>query len=266
MNLEEIFESSNKPSENLKVADNGDDKARRVSDFVDIISGKKKFEGSIDTPQKMEQVVGRIEKLLSSDDKSDTTHSLKKGLSRLAKQIPDIRKILAKIKVKEKISPADEKKYDAFADAVESIFFNETYIKDLAPQGKDATSKPRMLLTFENSFPIMFERNGKKYYGLVRPPTGMITWSGNSARQAAKDANIPLKMQLVGKDYKINQSKMMDNLKKEVGLKFVDNADIRKRVNELVQKHGADFNKDGYPQWEKGLEKVGFWKDLEEIL
>jgi len=276
MTIKEILESSNKPKQSLKVAGGDDGKLKKYGDFIDILSGKKKFEGDIDSPEKMKQVIAGIERLFGDDNDSNATHSLKKGLSRIKKSIPKVKKVLAKIDNGDKISKDDEDVYDKFADGIEKIFFSETYMKDIAPQGENATSKPRQFLAFDNMFPISFKLNGRTYLGIVRPPTGIVTWNGKAARDAAKEANIPLKFPLVGKNYNINKSKMVDNLKKEVGLKYVDNANIRKKVKELVMASGAGYNKDGYPEPQKGmggdqfnakgLENIGFWKDLEALI
>jgi len=263
MNLEEIFESK-KPKQNYKLVDAESDRLEKFRKFIDILSKKEEFEGYPESPEEMTKVLDGIEELLD-DEEAETTHSLKKGLVKLRPRIKKVRNIIKKIEKGDKLSKDDYKDYDELAKALDNIFFNETYMKTFAPQGINGTSKSKMIYTFENSFPISFKINGKKYFGLVRPPSGIITWSGESARKAAKEAKIPAKLPLIGKEDKINKSKMIDDLKKEFKLKFIENQTIRKKVKDLITKHGGGLDKDGYPQYQKGLEKIGFWKDLEEI-
>jgi hypothetical protein len=264
MNLEDIFESSNKPKQNLKVAGADDGQLEKFRKFVDILSGKKDFEGYPESPSKMKSVLDGIENLLNND-KAEATHSLKKGLVKLKPRIKKVRAIVSKIEKGEKLSKSDYKEYDNLAKAIEDIFFSETYMKDFAPQGEGGTSKSKMIYISENAFPISFKLDGKTYLGLVRPPTGIITWNGEAARKAAKKANIPLKLPLIGKNNNINKSKMIAELRKNIGLRYAESLMMRKKVRDLIIKHGGGEDKRGYPQYQEGLNKIGFWKDLEEI-
>lgn len=139
--------------------------------------------------------------------------------------------------------------------------------------GMGETSSEAWKIKFTQSFPVKAQIEGKTYYGLARPPSGIITWQGTEARKAARDAGIPVKLPVMskgsGKDkiYKVERgAKAFDNFEDgDFDFKFDDSDSAKKKVVQAIEAAGAkvtshkDFDKKGATTGtEKAISKMKF--------
>lgn len=255
-----------------RVKSKSSDDHEKFADFVEILTGKRNFEGDIDTPAKMQQILDGIKKikgdLKGPQDSSDKTHAMKKRLAKLAKKADEIQKILDKIKSGDKVTEDEADKYDKFADEVEDILFFETYVKDFTRNETGGSGGKVNKILWENSFPVEYTSDdGTKYYGLVRVPSGVITWQGDKAREVVKndpEHEIPVKFDIMKPDYKISKNAKVKEL--EGKLRFKDDDKTKEKVKELYKQHGAEINDRGdIKGLNQALNKVEFWKDIKSL-
>lgn len=138
----------------------------------------------------------------------------------------------------------------------------------------------------EQTFPCKLVLGKETYYGLVRPPTGIITWQGKVARSKAREAGVPVKLPLMNKGDKKNpnfvvkrgadafgkfMSKFQDTEHADYDFDFDDSKQAKDKVMDAMKKAGADYNSKAYKTnkrlngAETAIDKIKD-KDLEAII
>ena len=157
-----------------------------------------------------------------------------------------------------------------FADDIEDILFSDTYVKEFAPSEAGATGGKQNKILFNESFPVEYHsEDGHTYYGLVRAPSGIVTWSGEKARKAAAADSryrIPIKMPMLKQNYKLLKNSEIKKLIDDKILKFKDDDNTKAKVVDLYKKYNASINDRGdIKGLNKVLKNVGFWKDIKAL-
>ncbi len=127
-------------------------------------------------------------------------------------------------------------------------------------------------IKFEQSFPIKLETGEATYYGLVRPPTGVITWQGPVARAKAREIGVPIKLPLMNNgtkkdpDFKVKRGsseygEFMSKFQKDetVDFDFDDSKEAKKKVINALEVAGVSFKTDNF-------EKRGALKGVEDAV
>jgi len=125
-----------------------------------------------------------LDELASLIDKNKS-YQLQKTLIRLDNKFSEVDDILKRIENGVEITDKTRKKYDDIVGEIENVLFQETYLRRNLPYDRGEASAIMMQPTATQNFPIKFiSDNGKTYYGIIRPPSGIITWEGREARDA----------------------------------------------------------------------------------
>jgi hypothetical protein len=192
--------------------------------MLEILTGQKQFEFNvIDDPGRMKSVITYVKQLAADKkafeneqkqlkteydellkkvrktaaeyDRQEAlvselrSYQLKKTLIRFSKGLialePIVDKLLDPDQMTNELTDAEEKKYQQMSQDLEDALFQEAYGRYHFAYDRGEGTGSRQAPTVENIIPIKFlADNGKTYYGLVRPPTGIITWEGKEARNA----------------------------------------------------------------------------------
>jgi hypothetical protein len=115
------------------------------------------------------------------------TSILKSRLVKLLTKMKSIEPTLQKLLDGEKPPKQEMFHYDTIVGEIEDILFDETYVKNVLPYNKGESNPEAVVESFINNIPIRFESQGQMYYGIIRPPTGIITWIGPEARKVWLD-------------------------------------------------------------------------------
>jgi hypothetical protein len=275
MKLEKILEAASKA--NVESGTQGYKKIdiEGFEKMFNILGGKEKFEGSIDSPQQMQVVLDSIKKFYEESKSnpkmgSEEAGAMKKKLAKLYPKINTIQKILDKIKKIGKVTGKDSDVYDDFADEVEDILFYETYYKKFTATETGSSGGKVNKIVYEHSFPIKYTADdGKEYYGLIRPPTGVITWQGDRAREVVMNdpsLKIPTKLPILQGQWQLMKSKFIDKLLASKRVEVKDDSKSKEKVKKAMEKVGASINDRGdIIGMQKALDNVGFWKDITKI-
>lgn len=175
----------------------------------------------------------------------------------------DIPKSLStKLKVVEKIldsksadelTPAETKKIEDFTDSLTYEFKKlKMEVSSEYPETGTIPNKAKL----EQAFPVKLIVGKASYYGLVRPPTGVITWQGPTARQKAAEIGVPIKMPIMNTEDKKNPvfkvkrgasdfGKFMAKFQKEdsIDFDFDDSSEAKQKVIDALEKSGATIRK-----------------------
>lgn len=174
------------------------------------------------TPEERDE----LEKLLQKDK----AFQLQKTLMRFENKLDELDDILSRIEDGVDLQDKTIKKYEDIVGELEDALFQETYVRpNLAYDRGEASGRMKKPTATEN-FPVMFRAdNGKTYYGIVRPPSGIITWEGSEARNAwVNDADIKrvfgwvdksrnyrkddmLKLRISKDDFKVLKKEVLNN-------------------------------------------------------
>lgn len=185
-----------------------------------ILSGREKFEFSLlDQPKMVRALIDQVKMMIKNKDKlndenksisqrikelekiqyktpedvdelaslknKDKAYQLQKTLMRFDNKLSEIDEILKRIENSVEITDKTRKKYNDMVSEIEDALFQETYVRRNLPYDKGEASAGMTQPTATQNFPIKFlADNGKTYYGIVRPPSGIITWEGREARDA----------------------------------------------------------------------------------
>lgn len=254
-------------------------------DFVDILKGEKKFDGEIETPQQMRVIIDSIKKIYNElhggkADKESPTFQMKKRMVSFYERSKEIEKILKKIESGDRITEKESEQYDTFADDIEDVLFQETYVKKMFPAEKGETSSKTWALSFQKAFPVEYtDKSGETYYGLVRPPSGVITWEGMGlGKQGATsevgkkfkddpDFSLGSKLSLNDTTHKVYRSSA--EVKKALSTgRFVIKDDDKtiEKVQKVFEDLGASVNDKGYAKGVgKALKSMEFWKRIKQL-
>lgn len=245
----------------------------RLQRLVDILSNKTKFEGDIDSVDDIQKIIDSIKQFKKdlsdkSVDKSDKTHTMKNRLAKMSDKADDIQKIIDKIKNNKKISYKEEDAVEEFSDKIEDILFSETYVKTFTSYEEGSSGGKANIIIFNESFPIEYtDVEGVKYYGLIRPPSGIVTWSSDEVREKVGTA-IPKKFALtsVDKDYKIERNKENYDLVSTGKIKVLDTKDVKEKIVSFLELEGASINEKGdFNGINKALNRVSFWGNVKKL-
>jgi len=268
---------------------------RNIDDFLDDISEakvKEKFEGTPGFKLKPKQVIdlaSRLVKLVDLEIKTtdlkkfkemindmkrynfDVSHVFDEGddeSDNISDYVEKPNKILInKIKSVSKIfdtkdinSLSEKEKKEIEKVATEIINQIKTRL-DRSSHNKDfkETGKNSWQVKFEQSFPCKLEIGNKVYYGLVRPPTGVITWAGASARGAAHDIGVPIKLPVMNAgdkknpDFRVKRGadkygEFMSKFQKDgsIDFDFDDSKVAKAKVIQALKDSGADYDSKAY--------------------
>jgi regulator of replication initiation timing len=188
--------------------------------MVSILSGEEQFEYNIlDNPKMVRALVDQVKQMIKNKDKlnlenksisqrikelkriemptrveidelenllqKDKAFQLQKTLMRFDKSLDELSDILDRMENGVDLQDKTIKRYDKIVGDIEDAIFQETYVrKNLAYEKGEASGNMKKPTATDN-FPVKFlADNGKTYYGIVRPPSGIITWEGSEAREA----------------------------------------------------------------------------------
>jgi hypothetical protein len=157
-----------------------------------------------------------------------------------------------------------------FADDLtqEFIKFRSTH----QDTGYGETDVKTWKIKFLQSFPVRLDYQGKSYYGLCRPPTGVITWQGPTARFTALKAGVPIKLPLINvgsqadPDFKVKRGagaygEFIARFQREDGddFDFDDSQEAKQKVIEALERTGVNFDTENF-------EKKGALKGIETAI
>jgi hypothetical protein len=200
---------------------NDKDKVNSREAMLQILAGQKDFEFNLlENPNMVRALITQVRRMAKIKDDLDTralnanikaleniqrksveeyqklddlirakkTHTLKQTLLTFAKSGGTFDKIepyLVKIENDVELNDKDQAKYWDLVGSIEDALFRETYTKENTASTKGESSGTQMAPTATNNIPIKFNAaNGQTYYGIIRPPSGIITWEGTEARNA----------------------------------------------------------------------------------
>lgn len=254
-----------------------------LKDIVDIFKGEKEFEYDLYNRSMMRKMLNFIEKAhttKSDEDEDATTFQMRKrlGSKKLYDQVDTIREILSKEEPTEK----EEEIYKNFVDEVEDILYYETRHKKVTSNSSGETSKESLTASVKDVFPVKYEAsNGEDYYGLVRPPSGIITWQDASfnkegpgskaGRLFSKDfpglgKKIPLNND-TNKPFtgaKVYSDAVEKSERPRIEVKYDDST--KNKVQEIMSDNGVSINNKGYAKnVNKALGRTSFWKDVKNL-
>ncbi|MFW6226256.1 MAG: hypothetical protein ACOC3V_04805 [bacterium] len=201
------------------------------------------------------------------DDESDDTVKFEVSTA-LQKKMKEVEKILNSKNVDE-LTVAEERKIQDFTDKLADEFKK---FQTEAPTDYKETGVNTFKIKFEQSFPVRLQIDGKNYYGLVRPPTGIITWQGPTARAKAKEVGVPIKLPIMNvgnkkaPEFKVKRgadafgkfmSKFQDS--DNIDFDFDDSTGAKQKVIQALEKAGISFKTDNY-------QKRGALKGVEDAI
>lgn len=262
--LEESFEGTRikTPSRRLTLD--------KIEDLYSFIQGFDPYEGISADPKEIKEIIKQLRKLKSkfdnNEDDEKPSHIRKKLLEIEKNDITrKVEKILDKIDDGKVITAKEHDIYDEFVDKINDVFIDlkkSKFVPD--SEGKSGGKENKIL--WEHSFPIKYTLDsGKSYYGLVRAPSGIITWQSDEARYAIENENELPKSLHVMSNYKLSNSKLISDL--EDKLKYKDDNKTKEKVQAIYEKHGAEIKlpKGSITGLEKALKKIEFWKDIKSL-
>ena len=286
--------------------------------MIAILTGKEKFEYSLLDNQRMvralvdqvKQMIKNREKLnlenksvkerikelkklpyptrverdeLAELENKTKAYQLQKTLMRFGKKLDELDDILKRMENGVDVTDKTIKKYENIVSDIEDAIFHETYVrKNLAYDKGEASGNMKRPTAMDN-FPIKFRAdNGNTYYGIVRPPSGMITWEGKEAREmwladptlrnffksmaASKkyNKNAMLKIRISPDDFKVLTKEMYNDklfsLKAKNGMKKVEfnDTDAAKEAikNFIFNEEGDGVEREVTPHSVSGIEDV----------
>jgi len=260
-------------------------KIQDYQDFVDILKGEKKFDGAIETPQQMRTIIDSIKRIYNElhgggADKDSPTFQMKKRMVSFYERAKEVEKILRKVESGDRVTEKESDQYDTFADDIEDVLFQETYVKKMFPADKGETSSKTWAMSFQKAFPIKYtDKSGEDYYGLVRPPSGIITWEGmglgkqgatsDVGRKFKSDSEFSLgaKLPLDDTTHKLYRSE--SEMKKALStgrLEVKDDNQTIEKIQELFSDLDVSVNDKGYAKGVgKALKSMDFWKGVKRI-
>ncbi len=173
----------------------------------------------------------------------------------LKKTMQEVDKIISS-KSADEFTAAEEKKIQDFTDKLTDEFkkFNQEIATDYKETGVNTWK-----IKFLQSFPVKLTVGEQDYYGLVRPPTGVITWQGASARAKAIEAGVPIKMPIMNignrsnPEFKVKRgadafgefmSKFNDQ--ENTDFDFNDSKEAKEKVIQSLEDSGVSFKTDNF--------------------
>jgi hypothetical protein len=187
----------------------------------------------------------------------------------LQKKMKNIEAILNRKSANE-LTAAEQKEVEDFTDKLSSEF--RKFKMEIPDENYKELGVNTYKVKFEQSFPVRLEINGKSYYGLVRPPTGVITWQGPTARAKAAEIGVPVKLPIMNTsnqktpDFKVKRGAdaFGEFMKKfqttsDIDFDFDDSAGAKAKVVDALEKAGVSFKTDNY-------EKRGALKGVEDAI
>lgn len=298
-----------------------------------ILSGEEKFEYDIlDNPKMVRALVDSVKQMIKNKDKiklenksvnerikelkaipyktsqekdelrqlsqKNNAYQLQKTLMRFESKLDTLDDILGRIEDGVEITDKTIKKYEDIVGEIEDAIFQETYVRKNLPYEKGEASATMKKPTATENFPIMFRADsGKVYYGIVRPPSGIITWEGAEARTVwnsdpdinevySRKGTTPeskLKIRISKDDFKVLRKEKLNNelfdIRTENGKNKVlvnDSDDAKEAIRNYILSGGerdvSDYsvmdgeNKNKTKTVNPGLDKQGRPKDLTSVI
>jgi len=197
--------------------------------------------------------------------------------SALRKTMQEVDKIISTKNANE-LTAAEEKKIQDFTDKLTDEFkkFNQEIASDYKETGVNTWK-----IKFLQSFPVKLSVGDQDYYGLVRPPTGVITWQGPSARAKAIEAGVPVKLPIMNVGNKSNpefkvkrgadaygefMSKFKDQ--ENTDFDFNDSKEAKEKVIQSLEDSGVSFKTDNFEKRSalKGVEDAILKIKLDDMI
>lgn len=274
MNLNKILDDAIKAPTGI-VEESGDGKMERAGRFAAILTGKERFEGEIDSPEQLHAIIKGIKQFENElsgkkTDEDSKTGAMKKRLAKMLDKADDIEKILNKKEKGTKLSKDEIGAVMKFSQEVSDILISETYMKEFTEYEKGGSGGKVNKILFNHSFPVEYTAdNGSKHYGLIRMPTGIVTWQGRDTMRIVKsdpEFKIQSRFQVLRKDYRLNKSKELRELIDAGRIKYKDDDKTKKKVRDMLEKAGASINERGdIKGLNRALKNVEFWKSIKSF-
>lgn len=235
----------------------------KIVEFENFISDVKNVRLLI-KDLKRYQEKGAIDDLKSDDDEDEEKGIIKIDIPKsLLTKLKEVEKILDS-KSADELTSAETKKIESFTD---SLAYEFKKLKMEVPSEYPETGTIPYKAKLEQAFPVRLEIGKANYYGLVRPPTGIITWQGATARQKAAEIGVPVKMPIMNTGdkkspvFKVKRgadafgkfmSKFQDT--SDIDFDFDDSDEAKNKVMDSLEKAGATIRQ--HKDWEtKGSTK-----------
>lgn len=230
-----------------------------INKFRKLIKSTKKYNFDI---SKSLSILGLTNDEKDSDENDDdNTQNYKIEVSStLKKKIKKVDEIFSST---ENDDLSDKQKEDIEKAAEEILDFFKTSTNKKSHIDKDfkETGMNTWEVKAEQTFPCKLEIGNKNYYGLVRPPTGVITWQGITARSKARELGVPTKIPLMNKGDKKNpnfivkrgadefgkfMSKFQNTVQNDIDFDYDDSSKAKEKVVDAMKISGASYDSKAY--------------------
>lgn len=267
--------------------------------MISILAGKEKFEYNLlDNKRMVRALVDQVKQMIKNKEKirlqnksvsdrvkeleaiqyktpveldelaelksKNKAYQLQKTLMRFEKKLDELDDILNRMENGVEVTDKTIKKYDNIVADIEDSIFQETYVRKNLAYDKGEASGGMKKPTAMDNFAIKFRAdNGAVYYGIVRPPSGMITWEGNEAREAflqdvvinnmyavggrGRSRDERLKIRISKDDFKVLPKEILNDklfsLRTENGMKkveFNDTDTAKNTIRSFIMNDDAD--------------------------
>jgi len=234
------------------------DLASRLTKLVDLeirTSDLKKFKELIHDMKRYNFDVSHA--FDDFDDSNNVSNYVEKPNKLLINKIKSVSKIFDTKDI-DNLSEKEKKEIEKVATEIINQFKTKldrnSHDKDFKETGKNTWQ-----VKFEQSFPCKLEVGKNTYYGLVRPPTGVITWAGVSARGKAHEVGVPIKLPVMNAgdkknpDFRVKRGAdeygaFMSKFQKDASIDFDfdDSKAAKEKVVQALKDSGADYDSKAY--------------------
>ena len=168
-----------------------------IDEFRKLINSTKKY--NFDLSKSLGNLYGKDDK-----DESDNVEDEKVEISSALKnKIKKIDKLFSS-KTNDELTEKDQDDIEKASQEILDFFKTSANKKGHNDKDFKETGVNTWQVKAEQTFPCKLEDGDNVYYGLVRPPTGVITWQGVKARAAAQKLGVPTKLPIMNKGDKQN--------------------------------------------------------------
>jgi hypothetical protein len=224
---------------------------------------KESYRNALKLHQKTVKKALEVESILRKDGSSSLNSQLR----------------LSDVKEPEDIPVGQKKKLREFVDYLEDEEFKKIYNK-IVPTGEGETSTKARKEAVEKAFPVKYETSdGETYHGLVRPPSGIITWEDASFQEQSAGSKAGKKFSRdfpeLGKKIPIDpdnatvyeKAKPVRDAVETGRLQFADDKQTKQKVQNIFSDHDVSVDDKGYAKGvNKALSRTSFWNDVKKLV
>lgn len=246
-------------------------KEKSPTELVDKNGNEENDQFDFEISSALQKTIKEIDKLCNKDPKDLTKDELKK-MSVFASKLSD--------EFKKFVSGLDTEYKETGVNTWKIKFQQSFPVKLTITFGGDKENTPNTTSKLSDYMPSDEEESKTKvgsekvlkYYGLVRPPTGVITWQGPTARAKARSLGIPIKMPLINvgskdkPDFKVKRGAAafgefmkFQGTDDEIDFNYDDSTEAKEKVIQALEKAGVSFKTDNF-------EKRGALKGVEDAV